>query len=162
MIKGIKTFTAKPLELEDLHEVKIHELKIIPHYFEKVLSGEKTFELRKNDRDFQVDDVLILKEWAHELIWKNDFGEEQWGNPHYTGKEIKKKVTYIYHGGPNGLGLRTGFCILALGDYKEMGSITDKEIEAFGKFSDYEKRIIKEQYSKYPEGTFPNPICALH
>ena len=44
----------------------------------------------------------------------------------------------------------------------ELGSITDKEIDAFGKFSDYEKNIIKEQYSKYPKGFFPNPICALH
>lgn len=44
----------------------------------------------------------------------------------------------------------------------EMGYITDKEISAFGKFSDYEKNIIKEQYSKHPKGFFPNPICALH
>ncbi len=142
--------------------MKIHELKITPHYFEKVVSGEKTFELRKNDRDFQVDDVLILKEWKSERLYKNDFGEEQWGNPHYTGREIKKKVTYVYHGGPNGLGLRKGFSILALGECIENGNTTDEEIDAFGKFSDYEKGIIKEQYSKYPKGTFPNPICALH
>lgn len=44
----------------------------------------------------------------------------------------------------------------------EMGHITDEEIDAFGKFSDYEKRIIKEQYSKHPEGIFPNPMCALY
>lgn len=43
----------------------------------------------------------------------------------------------------------------------EMGCITDEEINAFGEFSDYEKNIIKEQYSKYPKGFFPNPICAL-
>lgn len=142
--------------------MKIHELKIQPHYFEKVVSREKTFELRKNDRDFQVGDVLVLKEWEYELLEKNDFGEERWGNPHYTGREIKKKITYVYNGGPNGLGLRKGFSILALAEYIENGSITDEEIDAFGKFSDYEKEIIKEQYSKYPKGTFPNPICALH
>lgn len=141
---------------------KIHELKILPQYFNKISSGEKTFELRKNDRDFQVDDILILKEWDHELIYKNEFGEEKWGNPHYTGREIKKKITYVYHGCPNGLGLRKGFSILALGEYVEMGSITDKELDSYAKFSDYEKKIIKEMYAKHPKGTFPNPRCALY
>lgn len=44
----------------------------------------------------------------------------------------------------------------------ELGSITDKEIDAFGKFTDEQKKIIKEQYSKYPKGFFPNPMCALY
>ena len=43
-----------------------------------------------------------------------------------------------------------------------MGDITDEEIDAFGRFSDYEKKIIKEMYSKYQKGTFPNPRCALY
>ena len=30
----------------------IHELKIYPEYFKAVISGEKTFEIRKNDRPF--------------------------------------------------------------------------------------------------------------
>lgn len=33
--------------------MKIHELKILPKYYEKVLSGEKRFELRKDDRNFK-------------------------------------------------------------------------------------------------------------
>lgn len=44
----------------------------------------------------------------------------------------------------------------------EMGSITDEEISKFGRFNDYERKIIKEQYALHPKGTFPNPICALH
>lgn len=44
----------------------------------------------------------------------------------------------------------------------KMGNITDEEIDAFGKFSDYEKIVIKRMYQSHPEGTFPNPICALH
>ena len=40
---------------------KIIELKILPEYFEAVKSGKKTFELRKNDRDFCVGDILILR-----------------------------------------------------------------------------------------------------
>lgn len=33
--------------------MKIHYLKIWPDYFDLIYRGEKTFELRKNDRDFK-------------------------------------------------------------------------------------------------------------
>jgi len=38
----------------------VHGLKIAPNYFEKVVSKEKTFEVRYNDRNFQVGDILKL------------------------------------------------------------------------------------------------------
>lgn len=38
-----------------------HELKTLPPFFEKVVSGEKTFEVRVNDRDYQAGDFLLLK-----------------------------------------------------------------------------------------------------
>ena len=41
----------------------IHELKIHPDFFKSVISGEKTFEIRKNDRPFKVGDMLALNEW---------------------------------------------------------------------------------------------------
>lgn len=40
-----------------------HELKIRSEFFLRVATNQKTFEIRKNDRDFQVGDILILKEW---------------------------------------------------------------------------------------------------
>lgn len=61
---------------------KTHELKILPQYFVPVKEGKKTFEIRKNDRDFKVGDNLVLKE-----IDKNS-GE-------YTGKEVSRRITYI-------------------------------------------------------------------
>ena len=41
----------------------IHELKTLPKYFKAVVKGDKTFEVRKDDRDFQVGDKLILMKY---------------------------------------------------------------------------------------------------
>ena len=40
----------------------IHDLKILPEYFVEVVRGNKTFEVRKDDRPFNVGDELILYE----------------------------------------------------------------------------------------------------
>lgn len=44
----------------------IHALKIEPYFFNKVLSGEKTFEIRENDRNFMTGDLLALNEYDPE------------------------------------------------------------------------------------------------
>ena len=41
---------------------KLHLLKIETKYFHSIKRGEKDFELRKNDRDFKVNDLVIFKE----------------------------------------------------------------------------------------------------
>ncbi len=58
------------------------EKKAWPEYFEKLLSGEKTFELRLADWECNVGDILILKEF--DPITKK-----------YTGRQLKKIITYI-------------------------------------------------------------------
>lgn len=60
----------------------IHELKILPEFFEAITSGHKRFEIRKNDRDYKVNDLLILREY--------DLQKDE-----YTGKSYAVKVTYI-------------------------------------------------------------------
>lgn len=40
----------------------IHQLKIESEYFRKIVEGSKTFEVRKNDRNFHVGDYLGLNE----------------------------------------------------------------------------------------------------
>lgn len=59
---------------------KEHHLKILPEYFEAVRYGIKTFEIRKNDRDYHVGDTLIIKEFKDEC---------------FTGNIVKAVVTYI-------------------------------------------------------------------
>lgn len=39
----------------------IHELKIKQKYLEEIVQNIKTFEVRFNDRNFKINDILILK-----------------------------------------------------------------------------------------------------
>lgn len=41
----------------------MHNLKIYPEHFLKVLTGAKRAEVRINDRDYQKGDILVLREW---------------------------------------------------------------------------------------------------
>ena len=77
----------------------IHALKTWPEYFEKVKSGEKNFELRKNDRHFQVGDTLILQEWD--------------SISGYSGRECDRVVSYVFNGGGT-MGLQEGYVIMSL------------------------------------------------
>lgn len=75
----------------------IHELKISPIYFWDVYNGKKMFELRKDDRDYKVGDLITLREYE---------------NGQYTGREIKNiPIVYILRDVPE-YGLKEGYCIL--------------------------------------------------
>lgn len=41
----------------------IHHLKIKPEFYQAVIEGRKPFEIRYNDRNFQVNDRVILEEY---------------------------------------------------------------------------------------------------
>lgn len=43
--------------------MKVHELKLDDEYFNDVKDGSKTFEIRKDDRDFQPGDLLALSHY---------------------------------------------------------------------------------------------------
>lgn len=58
----------------------IHELKLYTEYFKDVVSGEKTFEIRKNDRPFKKGDLLALNEYDGQ---------------YYTGKSCLVYIDYI-------------------------------------------------------------------
>lgn len=42
---------------------KIHCLKCWPKPYKDAVEKRKPFEFRKNDRDFKVDDIIVLQEW---------------------------------------------------------------------------------------------------
>ena len=43
--------------------MKVHELKTWPQHFGEIVSGVKAWELRRDDRDFHVGDLLNLLEY---------------------------------------------------------------------------------------------------
>lgn len=59
-----------------------HELKTWPEYFQAVMDGTKTFEIRANDRDFKVGDILSLREWCPR-------------RESFTGFRLERQVTYL-------------------------------------------------------------------
>lgn len=61
-----------------------HVLKTVQPYFDDVASGKKTFEIRKNDRNFQVGDLLRLVEHPAsgyfvnaKIIYMTDFEQKE-------------------------------------------------------------------------------------
>lgn len=78
--------------------MKAHRLKTWPQYLSAVITGEKKFELRKDDRKFEEGDYLILEGW------NPDIGQ-------YTNATVILEVVYILRG--PAFGLKKGFVIMS-------------------------------------------------
>lgn len=61
-------------------KLREHILKILPEYYDAVVQGEKTFEIRKNDRDYRIGDWVKMLEYD---------GEK------FTGKFVNIRISYI-------------------------------------------------------------------
>jgi len=66
----------------------VHKLKLNADYYDDSASGKKTFEIRKNDRDYKVGDFLELREWVFSVL-------ENKGS--YTGNVHWKIITYVFN-----------------------------------------------------------------
>lgn len=81
-------------------EPKIHHLKIYPEYYQAVFMGHKSFEIRSIlDRDFQVGDYVILKEYDKD-------------SQTYTGRELVRNISYILT--DECPGIEKGYAILSI------------------------------------------------
>lgn len=131
-----------------------HDLKILSPYFIAVEDGSKPFEVRRNDRNYQVGDTLLLREGnmaeditdpPHNPCWHSvddhcpgcifghnmaacpdysaylkameAYNEEIVGHWIYTGRELRRIITYVLPGG--GFGNDKDYCILGI-------ALTDK------------------------------------
>jgi ParB family chromosome partitioning protein len=76
-----------------------HRIKIKEEYYKEIINGSKTFELRKNDRDYKRGDLVEFS-----VILKD-------------GKILESKViymiTYVLKGTPE-YGLADDFCIFSI------------------------------------------------
>jgi hypothetical protein len=43
--------------------ITLHRLKTLPGFYKDIVEGDKTFEIRRNDRGFKVGDFLYLQEY---------------------------------------------------------------------------------------------------
>lgn len=77
----------------------IHNIKTLQPYFNDVKSGKKTFELRKDDRNYQAGDTLWLLKYD--------------ANNGHTGQIVSKTISYILRNCPQ-YGLKDGYCILGI------------------------------------------------
>ena len=71
--------------------------KILPEYFKAVRAREKNFEIRIDEDDIRVGDLLILEEW----------------DGFYTGNGVKRYVKYVLRNAAE-LGLMPGYFIISL------------------------------------------------
>ncbi|MDD4355813.1 MAG: DUF3850 domain-containing protein [Smithellaceae bacterium] len=85
-----------------------HELKVDRKEFRPLFLGHKTFELRFNDRDYQLGDKLILKE----TLWSGEEMKAGKGPLEYTGWIVEAIVTNILRGPI--WGLASGWVILSI------------------------------------------------
>lgn len=78
--------------------MKNHQLKTHNHIFQDVWDRNKTFEVRFDDRDFQVGDTVTLLDY----------------NPNkdtYNPRTIHAEISYKLHGS---YGVKKGYCVLQL------------------------------------------------
>jgi hypothetical protein len=76
----------------------IHFLKTVQPHFNEVYNGFKTFEIRKNDRDYELYDLLVLEEYP------------------YDDRRVFGKVISILYDYEYPKGLKKGYVIMSLKD----------------------------------------------
>ncbi|MFX1481128.1 MAG: DUF3850 domain-containing protein [Promethearchaeota archaeon] len=123
--------------------MKIHELKVWPECFDLLLEGKKTFEIRKNDREFALGDLLVLKEYDSPT-------------KSYTGREVRFYIIYML---ANSSFMKDGFVIMSLERYhdplKEVHEAT-LCLHCIHHNCCYVERVLHELLNKLPNYTFGN------
>lgn len=91
-----RAYVTPVIEEDAANDPKTHHIKITRQYFEDVVFGLKRFELRKNDRDYAVGDIVVLQEY---------------GANGFTGRETRARIVYMLEGY---VGLCDGYCIFQI------------------------------------------------
>lgn len=86
-----------------MSDVKEHRLKTLAAFWSDLESGAKPFEVRRDDRNFSVGDILVLR-WVP--------GDIQPHSRVFAERLLRFKVTYILRGGQ--FGIEPGFCVMGI------------------------------------------------
>lgn len=82
----LKSKIKRENKMIDMHiaipEPRVHQLKVECEFYTPLSMHLKNFEVRKNDRNFQVNDILILREWSAAI-------------EAYTGLYLCAQISYI-------------------------------------------------------------------
>lgn len=81
--------------------MKVHKVKIYKQYADAILSGEKTFEIRYNDKRYQKDDRLKFSVVTDDGVY-NCYDHEL--------NEREYDITYVHRD----LGMKNGYVALAI------------------------------------------------
>lgn len=102
---------------------KVHELKTDPDVFAAVTRGDKTHEIRLNDRGFAVGDTLLLRE-----TWYTGHQMASAAAPLvYTGCTEERVISHIQ----TGYGLADGWCILSFALARRASQVSAAAPEAW-------------------------------
>lgn len=85
----------------------VHELKTWPVYFDAVERGEKTFEVRRDDRGFQKGDTVRLLRTSERSLHQVEYD--------YHGRPcgvIEREISWVLTGGQ--FGIEAGYVVLGL------------------------------------------------
>ena len=89
---------------------KIHEIKIQKHYYDKVVDGTKTFEIRFNDRSYKEGDLVVMT-----MIDEDE---------HVTSLKVSARVGFIAT-----YAQREGFVVFSLLDVNIIPESPESEVE---------------------------------
>jgi hypothetical protein len=113
--------------------MKHHILRTWPIYYDRIASGEKRFEVRKNDRDFKEGDMVTLR------CLKDNHLRSRLDRR----KKMTFRIGYIFHGSFCDLGLSDGYCVFQLLPYSPKPKVT--------KFMRAWQQSFQDQQSEQPD-----------
>lgn len=91
-------------------------MKLNDRYYDAVANGVKTFEVRKNDREYRIGDTLVLYRVNDNGEYLYSAGGEWWVSKD-TGawlKSIRVTVKYILTHGDYPVGIPEGYVVMAI------------------------------------------------
>lgn len=114
-----------------------HTLKTWPAYFQGIVEGFKTFEIRWDDRGYQAGHQLRLREWNPDVDCNCRETSVRHGNDcaRYTGRVITARIGWVTATTPPTAGRRPsfagdGYVVLALCDVALEGHPWDRVLAA--------------------------------